>query len=85
MNRAARADQTVRSGARRPGRSRCWAAGSPDVFVADMPNLAQRVRVYDEYLQGLSEAPQTGLEYYAVGLIGPRNRIDKLVRRLPLR
>ncbi|HEV3355805.1 MAG TPA: DUF2000 domain-containing protein [Pseudonocardiaceae bacterium] len=62
---------------------RAKASGSPDVFVVDMPDLAQQVRVYDEYLQGLREAAQA-LEYYAVGMVGPRNRIDKLVKKLPL-
>ncbi len=63
---------------------RAKAAGSPEVFVVDMPDLAQQVRVYDEYLRGLSDVAQAGLEYLAVGLIGPRNRIDKLVKKLPL-
>lgn len=60
------------------------AAGYADVFVADMPSLAQQTRVYDEYLQGLEAVPHTDVTYYAVGLIGPRNRIDKLVKKLPL-
>ena len=72
------------AGSERLRELRARAAGSPDVFVVDMPNLAQQVRVYDEYLQGLSALDRAGLEYAAVGLIGPRNRIDKLVRKLPL-
>jgi hypothetical protein len=53
-----------------------------DIFVADMPVAAQATRVYDEYLAalGADDAPA----YLAVSLIGPRNRVDKLVKRLPL-
>jgi hypothetical protein len=73
----------LRAGTERLRELRARASGSPDVFVADMPSLAQQVRVYDEYLQGLRDAGQA-LDYAAIGLVGPRNRIDKLVRKLPL-
>ena len=53
-----------------------------DVFVADMPAAAQNTRVYDEYLEQLASADQVA--YYAVSVVGPRNRIDKLVKRLEL-
>ncbi|MDN4616302.1 DUF2000 domain-containing protein [Leifsonia sp. F6_8S_P_1B] len=60
------------------------AAASDTVFVADMPAAAQLTRVYDEYLETVAAAAPADLSYYAVGLVGPRNRIDKLVGRLPL-
>ncbi|MFG1608914.1 DUF2000 domain-containing protein [Actinoplanes sp. NPDC049265] len=52
------------------------------VHVTDMPEAAQATRVYDDYLRQLAgdDAPA----YLAVSLVGPRNRIDKLVKRLPL-
>jgi hypothetical protein len=58
------------------------AAAAEDVFVADMPHAAQQTRVYDEYLQELGATAQ--IDYYAVSLVGPRNRIDKYVKRLSL-
>jgi hypothetical protein len=60
------------------------AARSDGVFVADMPSLAQQTRVYDEYLRGLGDVADPDIAYYAVGIIGPRNRVDKLVKKLPL-
>lgn len=60
------------------------AAGSEGVFVADMPAAAQLTRVYDEYLAELAGAQPQELSYYAVGIVGPRNRVDRLVGRLPL-
>ncbi len=61
---------------------RAKAAGSDDVLVVDMPDHAQQTRVYDEYLAAVAEdaAPR----YTAVGLVGPRNRVDRIVGRLPL-
>jgi len=52
--------------------------------VADMPAAAQATRVYDEYLSQLGAAAPDDLEYLAVSLVGPKNRIDKIVGRLPL-
>lgn len=63
---------------------RAKAALSSDVHVADMPAAAQSTRVYDEYLAEVSHATADDLELLAVSLVGPRNRIDRLVGRLPL-
>jgi hypothetical protein len=60
------------------------AAASLGVSVADVPLAAQTTRVYDEYLRVMSETKPDELEYSAVSLVGPRNRIDKIVHRLPL-
>ncbi|WP_069884331.1 DUF2000 domain-containing protein [Streptomyces luteocolor] len=63
---------------------RTKAAGKEDVLIVDMPDNAQRVRVYDHYLEHVAGAKATDLVYCAVSLLGPRNRIDKLVGKLPL-
>ncbi|MFS0706045.1 DUF2000 domain-containing protein [Cellulomonas sp. 179-A 9B4 NHS] len=63
---------------------RARAAASPRVFVADMPVAAQATRVYDEYLDAVAGAPGDALAYHAVSIVGPRNRVDKIVGRLPL-
>jgi hypothetical protein len=61
---------------------RARAAASAGVFVADMPNLAQQTRVYDEFLDQLSAVDEPA--YCAISIVGPRNRIDKLVAKLNL-
>jgi len=66
------------------GAIRAKAAESLGVFIADMPAAAQSTRVYDEYLRQVGEAGAGELDYHAVSLVGPRNRIDKLVHRLSL-
>ena len=55
-----------------------------DVYVADMPLEAQRSRVYDEYREQLAVLGPAEIGYHAVSLVGPRRRIDKLVRKLSL-
>ena len=63
---------------------RAKAVASLGVFVADMPTYGQSTRVYDEYLRQVGETETGDLAYHAVSLVGPRNRIDKLVHRLSL-
>lgn len=60
------------------------AAAKEDVFVVDMPAPAQTSRIYDEYLDLLAGTKHEDLTYHAVALVGPRNRIGKLVGKLPL-
>ncbi|MFG1699753.1 DUF2000 domain-containing protein [Nonomuraea sp. NPDC049309] len=63
---------------------RTKAAASGTCHVADMPAAAQHTRVYADYLATVKETQAEDIEYYAVSLVGPRNRIDKIVGRLPL-
>jgi hypothetical protein len=63
---------------------RAKAADSLGVFVADMPGAAQNTRVYDEYVRQVGETDAEDIGYHAISLVGPRNRIDKLVHRLSL-
>lgn len=63
---------------------RTKALGDPEVLVADMPAVAQQVRVYAVYLAKVRDAPEEQLAYYAVSVLGPRKAIDRLVGSLPL-
>ncbi|ANN16597.1 hypothetical protein SD37_13635 [Amycolatopsis orientalis] len=63
---------------------RAKAAASPGCHVADMPAVAQRIRVYADFLATMKEIPTGEMDYCAIGIVGPRNRIDKLVGKLPL-
>ncbi len=63
---------------------RAKAASSEGILVIDMPADAQLTRVYDEYLGAVAGKSGDALEYYAVGIVGPRNRIDRIAGRLPL-
>ncbi|MET7996420.1 DUF2000 domain-containing protein [Amycolatopsis sp. NPDC005232] len=63
---------------------RAKAAASPGCFVADMPVMAQHTLVYADYLAGVKETAGEALDYYAVSIVGPRNRVGKIVGKLPL-
>jgi hypothetical protein len=63
---------------------RAQGAAHEGTFVADMPNAAQETRVYDEYLGTMAASDPDEMEYLAVSLVGPKNRIDRIVGRLPL-
>jgi hypothetical protein len=60
------------------------AVSSDGVLVVDMPVDAQLTRVYDDYLRIVSAKGSDELDYHALGLVGPRNRIDRMVGRLAL-
>jgi hypothetical protein len=59
-------------------------AAADGAVVVDMPRIAQTNRVYDDYLAELAETKPEDLAANAVSIIGPRNRISKLVRNLSL-
>lgn len=60
------------------------ASAAADVFVADMPALGQATRIYDEYVAAMAQTSAEQLEPLAVSIVGPRNRVDRLVGSLPL-
>ncbi|MDA0565066.1 DUF2000 domain-containing protein [Streptomonospora sp. S1-112] len=66
------------------GRIRERALGKAGLLVVDMPALAQVCRVYAGYLESLAQTAAEDVEYHGVALVGPRNRVDKVVGRLPL-
>ncbi|NUJ88588.1 DUF2000 domain-containing protein [Plantibacter sp. MCCC 1A11337] len=66
------------------GAIRAKAAGSDGVLVVDMPEAGQLTRVYDEYLEVVGDTVSDALNPLAVALVGPRNRVDRIVGRLPL-
>jgi hypothetical protein len=63
---------------------RARAAAADGVLVVDMPAAAQAHRIYDDYLADLAETQPSDLGVSAFSVIGPRNRVDKIVKRLTL-
>lgn len=63
---------------------RAKGAAHEGTFVADMPAEAQATRVYDDYVEAVAASDAERIDYLAVSLVGPKNRIDKIVGRLPL-
>jgi hypothetical protein len=63
---------------------RAKAAAHPEMFVADMPAVAQQTRVYEEYVAAVRQTAAEDFQYSAVSVVGPRNRVDRLAGRLRL-
>ena len=63
---------------------RAKAVESPGVLVVDMPRAAQTHRIYDEYLAELAGTPGADLACRAVSIVGPRNRVAAITKRLGL-
>lgn len=63
---------------------RARAAASADVLLVDMPEAAQAHRIYDHYLAELARTDPEELAVCAFSVIGPRNRVDKFVKKLKL-
>lgn len=63
---------------------RSRATAREDMYVVDMAEPAQAVRVYDDYLSALESTLPTNIHYQAISLVGPRNPVNKLIGRLPL-
>ena len=63
---------------------RAKAAADDGVLVVDMPASAQSNRVYDDYRTELAGTKPEDLAVSAVSIIGPRNKVAKLVKNLSL-
>ena len=54
------------------------------MVVADMAAAGQATRVYDLYIDAVAHTDERDLTLVAVSVVGPRNRVAKLVHRLDL-
>ncbi|MER7498684.1 DUF2000 domain-containing protein [Nonomuraea pusilla] len=63
---------------------RAKAASRDDTFVADVPAAAQSTRVYSDFVATVGKTQPEDMDYCAVSIVGPRNRVDKIVGKLPL-
>jgi Protein of unknown function (DUF2000) len=64
--------------------ARSRAGASEDMLLIDMPTAAQAHRVYDDYLAELAATSPDELAVCAFSLFGPRNRVDKITKKLTL-
>ncbi len=64
--------------------ARARAAARGDLLIVDMPAAAQAHRVYDDYLAELAGTAPDDLSICAFSLIGPRNPVDKVIKKLTL-
>jgi hypothetical protein len=60
------------------------ARARDDIIAVGFTEVARRARDYATYLDDLATAGESDLEYVAVALFGPRNRVTALTKRFPL-
>lgn len=63
---------------------RAKVAAAEGMFLADMPGFAQGINVYTEYQAAVRATAAEDLDYCAISIVGPRNRVGKIVGKLPL-
>ncbi|MEU0156998.1 DUF2000 domain-containing protein [Micromonospora fulviviridis] len=54
------------------------------ITAVGFTEVARHARDYANYLDDLATTPDSDLEYVAVALFGPRNRVTALTKRFPL-
>ncbi|GAA3023703.1 DUF2000 domain-containing protein [Streptosporangium longisporum] len=60
------------------------ARAREDLITVGFNEVARHARDYDDYLTALAATPGEDVEYVAVAVFGPRNRVTALTKRLPL-
>ena len=66
------------------GEVKSRAADAGGMLVVDMPAAAQAHRVYDDYLAELARTTPEDLATCAFSIVGRRNQVDKITRKLAL-
>ena len=67
-----------------PGATDTGGSVHPGLHVADMPAPAQTDRVHQDHLDDVARAGREQLEHLAVSIVGPRNRVGRIVATLRL-
>lgn len=60
------------------------ALADPDILVMPFSTLAQSCKTYEEYCERIAQARSESIDLAAVGLLGPKKKINKLTGHLPL-
>ncbi|UTH75626.1 DUF2000 domain-containing protein [Chromobacterium sp. IIBBL 290-4] len=55
-----------------------------EIYIMPFSALAQSCKTYDEYGERISSVDSSDIELVAVGLIGPKKKINKVTGSLPL-
>lgn len=52
--------------------------------AADFSGLAQGCKTYDEFIEKMSRAPESSLQYFGVAICGPKRKVNQLTGSMPL-
>lgn len=65
-------------------RKRLYEKGFEDVAAVDFSDIAQVCKAYDEFVRKMSDAEESKLRYFGVGLCGDKKKVTSLTGSLPL-
>lgn len=60
------------------------ASGESALHVSALTEVARSARTYEAYVSDLAQTSDASSDLVALGIAGPRNRVTKLTKKLPL-
>lgn len=55
-----------------------------ELTVVDFSDLAQGCKTYDEFISKMGGVSEEALQYFGVGICGPKKKVNKLTGSMPL-
>lgn len=55
-----------------------------DLTVVDFSSLTQGCKTYEEFIQKMSQVPESTLEYLGIAICGAKKKVNKLTGSMPL-
>lgn len=65
-------------------RSKLFSDEYNDLTVVDFSDLAQNCKFYEEFVDKMSDCPESALTYIGIAICGNKKKINKLTGNLPL-
>lgn len=65
-------------------REKLYQTDFQDLTAADFSGLAQGCKTYDEFIEKMSRAPESSLQYFGVAICGPKRKVNQLTGSMPL-
>ncbi|MEA5047939.1 MAG: DUF2000 domain-containing protein [Eubacteriales bacterium] len=65
-------------------RQRLFEPEFSELTVVDFSDVAQKINVYEEYVQKAAETPEREHAYYGIALFGDKKKVNRLTGMLPL-
>ena len=55
-----------------------------ELIVVDFSDLAQGCKIYDEFIEKMSHAPESALQYFGLAICGAKKKVNKLTGSMPI-
>lgn len=65
-------------------RKRLYEPEFQELTVVDFSDLAQSCKTYEEYIEKMSDIPESGLQYLGLAICGAKKKVNKLTGSMPL-